>query len=195
MDIYKALKWEKKMLKRFFVAMIIIAIFLPIAMMLAGVNDFFYVSYLLIIELLIILAILLKSNYHFIKYSCINNKLKVKSGLFGRDNLFLCDKVAIVHTHKMEDEMDIILVTTINFRNKKMKLVGKNILKRYPSLAEEYIAQKELEPEKIFYYYIIRKGGLKKYLLLDQIYKNCVKAVYTEEAIQNIKIARGQTLV
>ena len=36
---------------------------------------------------------------------------------------------------------------------------------------------------------------LKKYLLLDCIYRNCVKAIYTDYSIQNIKIARGQTIV
>lgn len=46
-----------------------------------------------------------------------------------------------------------------------------------------------------YYFQVIRRGGLKKYLLLDLIYKNCVRATYTEESIQNIKIARGQTIV
>ena len=32
-------------------------------------------------------------------------------------------------------------------------------------------------------------------MILDTIYKNCVRATYTDECIQNIKIARGQTLV
>ena len=29
-------------------------------------------------------------------------------------------------------------------------------------------------------------------LLLDNIYKNCVNAIYTSSAIESIKIARGQ---
>ena len=33
---------------------------------------------------------------------------------------------------------------------------------------------------------------LKKYNLLDEIYKNCVRASYTSSAIENIKIAREQ---
>ena len=41
-----------------------------------------------------------------------------------------------------------------------------------------------------YYFQIIRKGALNKYILLETIYKNCVKATYTTAAIDNIKIAR-----
>ena len=34
--------------------------------------------------------------------------------------------------------------------------------------------------------------NLRKYIFLDNIYRNCVKAAYTTSAIENIKIARGQ---
>ena len=54
---------------------------------------------------------------------------------------------------------------------------------------------KEKNPDKKYYFQVIKRGGLKKYLLLDSIYRNCVKAVYTDESIQNIKIARGQMIV
>ena len=72
---------------------------------------------------------------------------------------------------------------------------------KYRNFSEE-MQEKDLKevleiiyPDTIFYYQVIKRGGLKKYLLLDTIYKNCVKAVYTDDCIQNIKIARGQTLV
>jgi hypothetical protein len=57
---------------------------------------------------------------------------------------------------------------------------------------EEYIKIKKLNPENMFYFLTIRKGSLVKYNLLDTIFKNCVKATYTLDAIENIKIARGQ---
>ena len=76
-----------------------------------------------------------------------------------------------------------------------MREIDKNFFKRYPQVESEYNYIKKLNPGKDYYFQVIRRGGLKKYLLLDIIYKNCVKAVYTEESIQNIKIARGQTIV
>lgn len=195
MDINKAIKWEKKLHKRFYISMLLISLILPIIMMLTGKNTTFYVGYLAIIEGLIIIAVINKINFNYLNYTCANNKLKFRSGIFSKEHLILCDKVAIVHTEKMEEEMEIILLTSVRFRNKALKPVSKGFLKKYPSVAYEYMAQKELEAEKVFYFQVIKRGGLKKYLLLENIYKNCVKAVYTEEAIENIKIARGQTLV
>lgn len=195
MDIYKALKWEKKLIKRFYIMMFLISFILPIIMMLVGKNTLFYVGYLAVIEVLILIAVIMKLNLTKIKYSCSNNKLKFKSGIFSKEQLMLCDKVAIVHTEKIEEDMEIVLLTTVRFRNTSLKPVTKGFLKKYSRVMYEYTAQKELEPEKVFYYQVIKRGGLKKYLFLETVYKNCVKAVYTEEAIENIKIARGQTLV
>ena len=51
---------------------------------------------------------------------------------------------------------------------------------------------KRINKNTIYYFQIIKYGELKKYMLLDNIYKSCVNAIYTEAAIENIKIARGQ---
>lgn len=195
MNIFKAIKRERKQVKRFYVVMISIAVSLVIFLFLKGLTTPFYLCYLIFIEFLIFISIINKINYHKLTYICNNNRLMYKSGLFSNESLIFCDKVVLVHTEKMEDEMEIILVTIVNLKNKILKPVGKGFLKRYPLLTEDYFRLKKQYPDTIFYYSIIKKGGLKKYILLDEIYKNCVKAVYTDEAIENIKIARGQTLV
>lgn len=195
MDIFKAIKREKKLLKRFYILMITLGITLFIIVFLTDLTSFFYLSYLSFIEFLIFVAIINKISYHKLTYSYNNNKLRFNVGLFSKECVILCDKVVLVHTEKMEDEMEIIIVTSVNFRNRSLKPVMKSALKRYPAIREEYLKLKKKQPEKIFYYQVVKKGGLKKYLLLDSIYKNCVKAIYTDESIQNIKIARGQTLV
>lgn len=195
MNIYKAIKREKKYLKWFYITMIIIAITLPFIVLLTGQTSTFYVTYLIFIEVLIFLAIIVKVNYHRLVYSYSNNRLRIRSGLFTKESLILCDKVELVHTEKIEDEMEIILLTKMNFKNKGLKPVTKGFLKRFPKLNMEYIRIKELDPERVFYYQVVKKGGLRKYLLLDIVYKTCVKATFTEECIQNIKISRGQTLV
>ena len=119
----------------------------------------------------------------------------IRTGIISKESLIFCDKVVMVHTEKMEDEMEIVIVTSVNFKNRNLKPALKVFLKRYSSAKEEFLKLKSKNPETIFYYQVIKKGGLKKYLLLDCIYKNCVKAIYTDDCIQNIKIARGQTLV
>lgn len=195
MDIYKAIKMEKKSLKRFYKLMGILFIGLPLSVYLTGVRTIFFLVYLLIIELLIISAVINKLNYYSLKYSYNANKLNIKNGLFANNNLILCDKVILVHTEKMESDMEIIIISTMNFRNKNLKPVVNGFLKKYPKVDEELKKISNGDNQQTYYFQIIRKGGLIKYLLLDTIYKNCVKAIYTNDSIQNIKIARGQTLV
>lgn len=80
-------------------------------------------------EFLILIAILNKINYYKLTYSCNNNRLKIKNGLFSKEGLIFCDKVVLVHTEKMEEEMEIILVTTVNFKNKMLRPIVKSFLK------------------------------------------------------------------
>ena len=192
MKILKALKKEKNQEKHFFIFMLILFLILPIIVFLSQIRSIFLWSYLGIIELLIIISCINKLNYHNLSFSCNNNKLKFKSGLFSQESIILCDKVAVVHTDKDKEEMDIILISTVRFRNKYLKPISKGFLKKYPEALEEYIKIKKINPEENYYFQIIRRGALKKYTLLDVIYKNCVRASYTDSAIANIKIAREQ---
>ena len=195
MDIFKAVKKEKSFIKRFYIIMIFLAIILPLAVYLTGLNSPFYLLYLLFIELLIFVAVINKINSTRITYGCNNNRLKFKCGLFSKESLIFCDKVILVHTEKMEEDMEIIVVTSVNFKNRGLRPVLAGFTKKYKTAAKELSKAKKSKDDKIYYYQVIKRGGLRKYLLLDCIYKNCVKAIYTDECIQNIKIARGQTLV
>jgi len=195
MDIYMAIKKEKSHFKIFLIMMVMILITLPIVLIVTGLTTIFYMSYMIFIDLLIVIAIIIKINSYKVKYRCWNNKLIFKTGIFVKEHLIMCDKVALVHTNKSEYDLEIVLVTSIIFKNKGLRPIDKNFLKRYPQIAKEYNDVKQQNPKRDYYFQIIKRGGLKKYLLLDSIYKNCVKAIYTDESIQNIKIARGQLIV
>lgn len=195
MDIFTAIKKEKKYLKRFYILMLIIAIILPLAIYLTALTTPFFITFLAIIEFLILVAVVNKINYTKLKYSCSKNRLKFGCGLFVKEYLIFCDKVALVHTEKTDEDMEIIIVTSVNFKNKALKPAHKMFLKKYPRLKEEFIKITKIDKDQIFYYQVVKRGSLEKYMLLDCIYKNCVKAVYTKDAIQNIKIARGQMIV
>lgn len=194
MDIFKALKKEKKAIKRFYIYMGILAVLLPSTLWLTGIKTKFYILYVVFLELLIILAVLKKRDYTKLEYKYKNNRLKFTSGLFSQTNTILCDTIAIVHTDGMEDYMKIILVSNAKVRNRRMKPISKGFLARYPEVSELYKKLRKLDPDETYYFQIVRKGGLKKYPFLDEIFKYCVKADYTEACIENIKIARGQTL-
>ena len=192
MKINKALKKEKRNNKIFFVFMSLLFIFLPIIAVLSQNKDLFFIIYLVIIETLIIIELIKKTNYNKLKFYCSNSKLKIKSGLFKREVNILCDKIALVHTIKSNKDIKIILISTSRFRNKNFKKISKEFLKNYSEASEEYLKIKKLNPEENYYFLIIKYGGLKKYILQDTIYINCVKASYTSSAIENIKVAREQ---
>jgi hypothetical protein len=77
------------------------------------------------------------------------------------------------------------------FRNKKIKPIDEDFIKKYTYVAQQYYKLKKLRPEENFFYLTINKGGFHKYRLLDLIYRNCVHAHYTEEAVERIKEYRN----
>lgn len=192
MYIDKALKKQSKLKRLFFITMGFLSVFLPIIAYLADMKSIFIISYLIVLEILIFLAIIIKINFYKLQFSCSNNKLKFKSGLFSKENLLICDKIAIVHTNKIKEDMEIVIVTTAKFKNKWLKPITKSFLYKYPEINNEYLRLKKTNPDTIFYFQIIRRGALNKYILLDIIYKNCVKSAYTVSAIESIKISRNQ---
>lgn len=192
MKIEKALKKQRMYNKLFIVFMFFLAIFLPIITYLAYVNTFTIVAFLILIELLIFIAIIRKANSCTLKFVCANNKLKFSTGLFSSYAYIQCDRVAIVHTNKEREEMEIIIVTRGKIKNQKMKPINKEFVKKYEEAAVEYKRLKTINKDMVYYFKIIKNGELKKYILLDNIYRNCVNSIYTYSAIENIKIARGQ---
>ena len=165
---------------------------LPTILYLSNIRSKFIYSYLIILEVLIFLSILRKVDFYRLVFLCSNNKLKLKSGLFSKEGILICDKVAIVHTNNTREGMEIIIVTTTRLRNKTLKPISKSFLQKYPEVNHEYLKLKRMNSEENFYFQVVKKGALNKYILLEVIYKNCVKAIYTTAAIDNIKIARKQ---
>ncbi len=192
MDINKAIRKQKKSYKIFMLSMCFIFLILPLVLFIYGNITFFLLSYLIFIEIMIILAMVGRKNWERLEFQCQNNRLKIKLGVFGKKYIVLCDKVVLVHTEKSREDIELILISSMKFRNKKFKPVSLDLFKKYPYAASQYEKIKKMHPEHSYYYMTIKNGGFYKYMLLDIIYKNCVKAVYTEEAIDSIKLARGQ---
>ena len=172
--------------------MTIIFTILPLIVYLSQIKQLFLLIYLAFVEILIVFAIITNINQNKLKFTFINNKLKFKSGLFDKESTILCDRVIIVHTDKLKEDMEIILITSNKFRNYYLKPITREFIKKYPEASELYLKFKRINPEEVYYFQIIKRGSLKKYILLDEIFKNCVKANYTASAIENIKIAREQ---
>jgi hypothetical protein len=87
----------------------------------------------------------------------------------------------------MKEDINIILITKSRFRNKNVCAIDERFLKEHAYLSQEYIKIKKLFPEERYYYIIISRGGFLKYKLLWSIFKNSLKAKYSDEVIECIK--------
>lgn len=192
MRIDKAIKREKKGQKIFYLTMISLFCLLPVILYLSGIKNLFLYLFLLGIEFLIIISTIGKINFWYLKQKGVNNKLTFKSGIFSKESLILCDKICIVDTDKVGEDMWIIIVTNMKFKNRLLKPITKGFLNKYPEISKEYHRILKINDTALYYYQIVKRGGMKKYTLLDYIYKNSARATYTDSAIENIKIARGQ---
>jgi hypothetical protein len=133
---------------------------------------------------------LMRKDSESISYQCSKGKIKISQGIIKKSYNINCEKVVFVHAEKSEvkDGIDIILLTTSRFRNKGISLINEEFLKKYAYVSHEYKKIKLDYPEEQYYYIVIYKGGWIKYKILMDIFKSCVKAKYSEEAIEAIKL-------
>lgn len=191
MNINKAIKKQEKSHKRFLLILGFIFFVLPLILFASGKLELFLIVYLIIIEMLILTTIIININNNYLKYSIENFKLKVSLNKFGEGYTIVCDKVVLVHSEKQEAEMEVIIITNSKFRNKKIKAVDEVFIRKYPYLSQEYLKIKRHNSENIYFYIVIKKGSFEKYRFLDFIYRNCLQANYTNEAVDRIKEYRN----
>lgn len=192
MNINKLIKKDKKKQKIFIIIMIIIALLCPLTLTITGIQNIFLIIYLFVLEFLICISILYNLNNYRLEYEVINNKLRLKLGILSNFIVILCDKVVLVHTQGRGENIEIIIVCNVSLKSTYLKPVTRAFLKKYSGMKTEVEKIRGNDFNTILYYISIKSGSLKKYELLDTIYKNCVKAKYTDNAIENIQIARGQ---
>jgi len=165
---------------------------LPLIVYLTGKTELFFIGYLIFIEILILTAVIIAKDKGTLLFDLSNDRIMLKIGLLKRKYNILCDKVVCVHTEREYEDLQIIVLTNQKFRNKFFKPITENFLKKYPLAAHEYIRIKRVAPEYDYYYFIVKKGVFLKYELLELLYKNCVKAVFTASSISNLKKIRWE---
>ena len=166
MKIEKALKKQNFYNKIFYSLMVFLGIFLPLCTYLSYINSTILVIFLAIIEILICIALINKVNKSYLKFFCYNNKLKFRNGICSTYSLVQCDKVAIVHTNKSNENLEIIIITSIRSKNKKLKLISKDFINKNKEVADEYIRIKKIRNDAAYYFQVINCGELNKYILL-----------------------------
>lgn len=188
MDINKAIKKQKKSYKRFVLFHSFVFFILPLIMVISGKVTLFILSYLLLIELVILFSLTIRINKEAFKYEYKDNKLKVKTGLFKNWYYLNCDKVSMIHTEEYEGDIQIIIITKSKFRSRYIKPLDIEFLQKHAYVSHVYNRMKVMNPETIFYYTIVKNGGFLKYRLLLDMYKGCVGAFHSEATIKDIKL-------
>ena len=95
MNINKAIKKQKKSYNRFLLLMCFIFFSMLAALLISREWKIFFISYLAAIEGLIIITILIRSNFERLTFKFENYKLKVKCGVFSSTLQINCEKLAI----------------------------------------------------------------------------------------------------
>lgn len=186
MNINKAIRKQKKSSERFWLSMSFIFFVLPTLMIFAKVFSLFIIIYLISIEFLIIIAILASINKETLKFE-YNNTLKIKNGIWKSKYSIKCSDVLFIHAYGEEENLKILIILKSKMRNKNLKVIDSEMLKKYTSSRGCNINAKVRNLQKKYYYVIINKGGYLKYELLNTIYKYCVNAYFTDNAIKKIK--------
>ncbi|WP_297520929.1 hypothetical protein [uncultured Clostridium sp.] len=192
MYIDKALKKQKAGYKRFNIVMIFMLILLPIVVFGLGMNKGIANTFLVILEIAIVLCMVVMKDRISLSYTCENNLLRLKQGIFKSYRRISCDKIKLIHTANKNGDIDIVIVTTTRIGNRQLRLVGRSFLNKYPMAGKEYKKLKKINPDKNYFYLVIKNGGYQKYVMLDAIYRNSVTATFTADTIENIKISRSQ---
>ncbi|MDP4143453.1 MAG: hypothetical protein Q8936_03075 [Bacillota bacterium] len=190
MNINKAIKKQNKAYKRFMLFMCFIFLILPSVFFISRSFKMFLIIYLIIIESLIIAVMLVRKNSEAFSYEVDGYRMKIRQGFPGRDFNISCDRVEIVHVEKREKDIEIVIITKSRFRNKKVRPINKEFFQIYPMVANRYVKSKRINPEVNYYYFVINHGGFKKYLFLNDLYRNCVNTTFTETAVEEIKYFR-----
>ena len=187
MNINKAIRKQKKTYKRFMLSMCFIFVLLPMILLVSNNINTFFLIYLACIELMIMVVMLLRFNEEYIDFRWDRYKITIWCGVAKVKFLITCEKVALIHVRDQGRNLEIIIIAKSRFRNKRISPIDISFLKKNPYVAQIYNKIKIKNPEEDYFYLVIKQGGFRKYALLDELYKSCVHAMFSDDAIEKIK--------
>lgn len=187
MNINKAIKKQGKSVNRFLLLMSFIFFILIFIFFFTHSYQTFFLTYLIVIEIIILSAIFITINFYRLFYTQHGYKIVIKQGIFGERINISGDKVVFVGIEEKEKDFQILLISNVKIRSNKAKKVDEEFLIKHGYISSYYLDIARKGNGESYYYIILNKGGLKKYPLINDIYKSCVYAEYSDEAIRKIK--------
>lgn len=191
MDINKAIKKQRFSCIRALTAMGFIFIILPLILYLSRQINIFLLLYLIVVEIFILCAMIFKIRNEILDYQVDKYAIKITIGFPKKYINLYCKKIDIIHAEGSDKDMRIIFITKSVTRSRFVRKIDIDFLRLYPYAGYHYGRLKKNEPENEYFYTVISTGGYKKYKLLDELYKYCTGAFFTEEAITEIKKYRN----
>ncbi|GAA0785118.1 hypothetical protein [Hathewaya limosa] len=191
MKLNKAIKKQKKNFKTFLFLMGFIFMLFPCVVIFGKIYNYYIYIYVGLSDAIVLFAILNRIDEENLIYENKLKKFDIKNGIFESKVSFNCEDVVFVHIEeKMEN--NIILIIKSKRNNRGLKKIGKSFLKKHPYAATYYYNLYQLKPNYNYYYVIVTNGKYKKYFLLNELYRSCFNAFYSEESISNIKKYREE---
>lgn len=187
MNINKAIRKQKKTYKRFMLSMGFIFVLLPVILMVSKIVTMFFLIYLICMEVMITFVVLIRFNEEYIDFKFDGYKISISCRMAKVKFIIICEKVVLIHTRGQGSDLELIIITKSRFRNKNIYPIDINFLRKYTYAAQMYNKIKIENPQETYFYFTINNGGFRKYSLLDDLYKSCVKAVFSDDAIEKIK--------
>lgn len=187
MDFDKALRKQTLKYRLFLLAMGFIFLFNPLALVITEVNEIKYVAILCLIEILIIIAVLVKIKNIYLKHVSLLDVIKIESGFPPQKVIIVYDSILGITVEGTGSNMKVVIITKGLRRGSSFKNLNLARLKKDTSFFKLANKIAALKKEENLQYIIISSGGIKKYKLLDILYQRCSKAIFTSDSITEIK--------
>lgn len=186
MNINKAIRKQKKSFVRFMLTSGFVFFVLPMVLILSGNKNMFFVVYLVIIEIMITILVLRRIDNEYLRFY-FDVRLNMELGLQMQKYSINPEKVVYVDVKNSGNLLNIIIILKSNLRNPRIKKLEYKIISEYPNI-NNFLKDIIIENiENNYHYLIIDKGGFYKYKLLDLIYRSCVRACFSSNAISKLK--------
>lgn len=196
MDINKAMRKQSKSYKSFLLLMCFVFFVIQFLFFFSKKYYIFYYVFLVLIDLLILVALIIRINKEKIEFKYDNYYIYIKWGIISKIIRIVCSKIALVHIENVDNneantiDFKIVLISSSKFKNGKMIPISMNFLKKHAYISYHYNKIKMQNPRVVYFYTIISAGKVKKYELLDIIYRTCVYAFFTQATVEKIKLYR-----
>lgn len=195
MKIKKQLKREKSRKSRVIFLSVVIMFIVPYIITvfsnqgnLRGWEENFYFMYAVIIDLLLIINIIRIKIDDSFDMTVKEGRIIIKDRILKSPFAISPEKVTYVDAvDKSSGEFDIIIIMNMK-REKRFQRFNEKYIREHPQYKKIYIYLMDSREDKDFCFYLINKGGARKFYYLYLLFKNLYEAEFSKNAVEKVKM-------